>query len=139
VIFLFDITKSFKVQSKNYSELASAVFKAIDGINTKSKFTANFLTSNLTENFQSKDFINELLAKTFDDKKIIVCHHKSDLKVNKSSKLQRQLTIVIIENFDEFLDVYHEKVQVSFKFNGVFLIVLTNGEIAEIHKMFKIL
>jgi Ligated ion channel L-glutamate- and glycine-binding site len=138
VIAFFDITKSFEVESKNYSELASAVLIAIDGINTQSNFTANFLTSNLTENFQSKDFIDELLAKTFDDTKTVVCHYESDLKFNKNSILQRQLTIVIIENFDEFLDVYHEKVQVSLRFNGIFLIVLTNGEIVEVHEMFKL-
>jgi Ligated ion channel L-glutamate- and glycine-binding site len=138
LIYLFDVSKAFQSESKNYSQLPSAVFEAIHGINIKLNFTANFLTSDLVESFQSKDFIDELLAKTFDDKTVI-CHHESTLKNKKSTKLQRQLTIVIIEKFVDFLDIQRKFVQFSFKFNGNFLIVLTNRQIKEVQEMFRIL
>lgn len=100
-------------------------------------FTTKTMTIGLIEVRSTSDFRQELLRKIFSNSEIVL---RQDTTQSFSRfKRQRRGSMVLIRSFQDFLEMYSKLTSDTFKFNGIFMIVLIDGKIAEIPEIFSLL
>jgi hypothetical protein len=104
------------------SILAEAFVKVSEGFFSVNEKTLNLITS-------ENDFKDEIF-----DKNSFVIYQQ-----NVFNSTAKQNSIFVVKNFNNFNEIYLKINPKSFKFSGLFLIVLVDGEIKEIEEIFMLL
>lgn len=138
-ITLFASSYSFisPLSRKDTSNLCDALCITIPKVSIHGAFPANIISSEKSSSFISKDFIGEFIVEA--SKQIFPFRHETPDGLRKAAHYKKTLSIFVIENFREFRKIYKKISREIFKFHGFFLVVLVNGEIPEIQKIFKFL
>lgn len=126
-------------QLKLHSNLADATFKIVDEI--FSSFCENFNLISF-ESFKPvvtvNDFKEIFLRKVSCSEKFTVRHDSSKITPIAKGRKKR-CNIFPIQTFKEFRKVYNQLSPEIFRFSGFYLIIFINGEIPEIHEIFKLM
>lgn len=126
-----------EVNSNATSTLSEAVLQAISNTFDINARTINLIFANRVRSYSTQDFGDELQWKLRNVKEI-------PFRIVTASKfvppkyLKRKVLVLVIEDFSGFSKILR-KLKDSFKFNGLMLITLTNGEIQEIQDIFILL
>lgn len=83
-----------------------------------------------------QSFVEELLTTNFEKSKILLYLVSANLT---SAPHQRRCTIIVSEQFTDFIVIFNQISTRNFKFNGFFLIVLIAGEYREIENIFALM
>ena len=123
------------VNSRNTSNLCDALRVSILRVNFQGALTANFISVENSTSFITKDFIQEFLMEA--SEKNFTYRHENPHGLKNLSNHRKSLSIFVVENFQEFRKIYKNISREVFKFYRFFFIVLVNGEIPEIQKIFE--
>lgn len=120
--------------------MALALNQVISNFFALRKLTPYFISSisDYKNNFKINDFADEFLPKTFKSYEVSVRLGRFEW-LTKITEGRRRCVVFFIESFLGFLEIYSAISPVNFRFNGFYIIVLTNGEIPEIENIFKLL
>lgn len=128
---------NFRLTAKNFSNLADVAASIVEV-----DFSAGTTTSNLIlpdgSDLNLKYFADELLAKSF-GKIASVFRQETPKNLATIRGRKRRCAMFVIDRFEQFTAVYQRMSSKIFRFNGFFLIVLTNGIIHEIDEIFKLM
>lgn len=80
------------------------------------------------------DFLDDLLGSLFEE--LVNVHQESPTNLSSKSDI-RKCSVVLINTFEEFQGFYQSITMKRFQSNGLFIIVLMEGEILEIDDMFE--
>ena len=126
---------SLNLYSKD-PNLIFAVNEVINEIFENSVGTLNVITVDDRENLM--DFKEKLLSRALAECDFAIRQEfTSNLTFCNFQK--RQSVIFIMENYEDFHKFYQKLTPEIFKFNGIYLIILVNGEIPELEKIFQLL
>lgn len=100
--------------------------------------TVNFIALKNSKSSEHQDFKDELLSKTFEASKVVFRQY-STAQFTVTPGQRKRFTIILIESFEEFLEIYKNLSPKIFKLDGYFFIVLTKGTVIKIEEMFKLL
>lgn len=102
------------------------------------KFSVNIFTSD-EENTFVVDFINKLSLEAFQFGTNLAFRYETLSGIKKVYGYRKKLVMIVIEKIDEFLDIYAKIDREIYALNGIYLIVLINGEIREVQEIFQLL
>lgn len=122
--------------SRNISNLENAFIKIMDEVAVQHVLT---LIKPDRQKYAMMDFKESFLTNRQDSEGIIFRQETTSGINTIPEQRKRQLAAIIIDEFDEFLDVYVKISPKIFKLNGVYVIVLLKGEIPEIERIFELL
>lgn len=121
----------------NNSVLENALTSLLVHFLTKEAYITNVINVELPGDFEVHDFRNELLVLCSKDLKTIFRNEFSDRIVNLK-KRRRISNLIIVQNFDQFLQVYKKISSDQFWFNGIYIVAILNGQILEIAEIFNL-
>lgn len=125
----------FDVHSRKSSNLIDATHEAINGVLVTNFAKTNIIFPTKAQSYESRDFRNDLLAAIFATPKIGL--HLEVTGLNSTNARRKFFMIYLIESFDDFMEIYVKMDMRILRFNGLYLVVLVNGEISEIQEIFK--
>lgn len=122
-----------------YSTLASAVKEIVDKVFSERHPIVNLIFSAVSNNKDDmEDLKNETLSAIFINPKVVV-RKESSAKLIVVPGRRKLHSIFIIDSFEGFLQIYQQIAPQIFRFFGLFLVVLVNGEITENEQIFELL
>lgn len=124
------------VESNKFANLTFAITKMFENITSNSVETLDVITADAS--MKARDFKEELFTAALESCKDVIRHESASM-LTLSPVFKRQNVILLIENFEDFSKFHQNMRPKLFKFNGFYLIVLVNGKINEIEKMFQLL
>lgn len=127
---------NFHLRSKTFSNLVDAVVKVADACFDNDVSIVNFILPESSESFSMRDFKDEFLMKTSTTTKFGI-RQDSSAHIKTIRGRRKRNVIFIIDTFVSFLEIAEQITPKIFRFNGLYLIVLANGEIMEIEQIFK--
>lgn len=127
-----DTQNFFQTQNK-FDNISDAIVEVITKFWSKNQFSVNFVTAtSREENYDYGDVISLISQKSCMTQKI------SSYEVdNIRPGIPKRCTVFFIECFEDFLKVLSSLIPNHYLFRGFYLIILTNGEILELHEIFK--
>lgn len=129
------ISHKFELHSTNHSNLAVAISKIVDKLASNDIKTANIITSlGELEDYELKDFRNKLSKKCF----------MTEISLRQESRMfnigrKRFFSLILLNTFDDFVNVYKKISSDKFHFNGFYLIVLLKEASLRNEKIFEML
>lgn len=123
-----------EIHQSRTSNLAAAVEKVYE-TNNETGLTVTLITPNYLTN-KMQDFKHELLTKAFLKLHFGFRHETSE---NLRAKRFRRSSIILIQKFEDFVEISMRISPDFFKFNGFFVIVLIDGKIDGFEEIFKLL
>lgn len=127
----------------NFTEEKSTLVAAVAGVFKSSIAVNNYsptvlsISDGLNDNSYLNDFCNEILLSV--ENLNIAVHNENIDPYKKLQDRKRQLLLIVIENFTQFLTVYSNISPKTFKFNGFIIITLLKGHVPEVQEMFGLL
>jgi ABC-type amino acid transport substrate-binding protein len=116
------------------SNLCRALHKATTILNLNVASTINFITSD-NGSFNAKEFFTDVSKSSG-----LVCRRETASGIKKAPlKRKRRFTAFGVESFSDFEKIYEKIDDKMFRFGGFYIILLVNGEILEVQKMFELL
>lgn len=121
---------------KNYSTLSTGVNEVFEQIVLKYTKAVNIFKSQHCENPELTAFRDEL-SKVLCKKSLFVVRqqHFSDFN---SQQRRKQSTVLIVDEFNDFLDLYEELWISLIQFDALIVIILVQGRIPQMEMIFKI-
>ena len=137
---LLSLTVSYKFNfvQNNFSNLSDALCNVIQHINPNGVFPGNLISSEHSSSFLPKDYLNSFLM-TISKSPFALFRLKTTNGTKKLLRRKFLFVVLIVENFENFLNILQEIERNYYKFNGLYLIVFVNGEIPEVQQMFELL
>lgn len=128
-----------RINSKSQTSLS--LVEAVNKVFTKA-FVHHVTITNLilpdsSDGFSIRDFVNDLVHTISLKGKTRICIFTSS-KIPLSSERKKRSIVFIANSFETFLDIYENVKSHSFKFNGRYLMVLTDGEIPQVNEIFNL-
>ena len=135
-------TETFQIieKTENFSQLVAAVTEVIDKVFTIHSRTINFMSADTNKSKLKlvRGFKDALLMLAFESPRAIYRLESTSYKFQLLYS-RRRATIFIIETFEDFV-IEHKMISPEFfKIHGWYVVVLVNGRIPEIEKIFKLL
>ena len=138
---VLSLSKAFtnlKADLKKFAELTDAVEVILRHVTKLEARTINIITINDQKFKDQRDFKDLLLKKSSKKSEpIFKLEFHEEMQVIQFSK--RRHCLFLAPNFEVFLKIYKNISSEFFKFNGVYIVVLLNGEIPEIKDILKLL
>lgn len=122
-------------QSRNFSNLAEAVIEVVARVLPRHATSTNFISSD--DCFHVADFKDEM-ARKLPSTMRMAFRFISTTKIRKMPARRIRSNIFVVDSFDDFLDIYRKITTSVFRFNGYYLVVLTNGRFEEIREIFRL-
>lgn len=125
----------------NSSVLVNALTSMLVHYLTKEAHITNVINVQLhadKKDYKVEDFRNELLIRGSQDLKTIFRNEFSDKIVNLK-KRKRINNLMIVENFNQFVEIYKKISSDQFWLNGIYVVAVLNGQILEIPEIFNLL
>lgn len=123
------------------STFPDAISEFVD--NTFSLFatSVNLISPEFSRNYKLADIKNDIVKQVSLHFPIMFRLISSPEALSDSIKTYRKkFSVIILANdFDDFMEIYPRISSKIFRLDGLYLIILTNGEIPEIHDMFRLL
>lgn len=123
--------------SNNYSQLADSVNLIITTAFVKSSATVNIVLPK-NHDLSALDFKQELLSRELKDFGVIFYQDSAD-KISMNVKERKRFSIFVLRNFADFLEIYVKVTREIFAINGLYILMLIEGEISESEEIFKLL
>lgn len=123
----------FSLPVSRLENLAEAVNEVAKVLSRKAS-TVDLITEGPRRSF---DFKEKLLLRIFAMPGIVMTQ-ETPARISSRS-IRKQRIIFLFETFDEFSKLYKNLLRKSFKFDGFYLIVLTNGRISQMAQIFSLL
>jgi hypothetical protein len=123
---------------EKFENLSRAAFEASLRVNRNGAMTLNVISTENSVGFRSNDFVKELMVKLMKPENA-ASRHETAKGIKKILNRKKMFVAFVVEGFKDFLDIYGKIRSEFFKFDGFYMIVLVNGEIPEVQKMFKLL
>lgn len=127
-----------KLNLNKYTNLVNAVNEVIINCYSNQAFETNLISTENQNMFATRDFQDELLMRSFAGFKVAI-RQEIETRIKALPGRRRYFSILGVETFDEFLQMYKNLSPEHFWLNGFYLIVLVNGEISEIEDIFRLL
>lgn len=129
----FDL-ENFKIKTN----LVDAVNKVVTEVFANEISTVNFIYPESSKNYVKRDFLEQLLFKSFSNVNIAV---RLDTAARTSTIKGRRKrgTFFLIAQYKEFEVIYEKASKSMLKSSGLFVIVFINGRIPEIQEIFILL
>lgn len=119
------------------SMLAEAVYEVVSKIFPLYTKSLNLLFAQNATSFRVQDFREELSSKVSENTNLVVrIYSDSDEAPRRSSK--RNAIVMIADNFSDFLRIFRKINRRTHSFSGLFLVILTSGEIFELQDIFNL-
>lgn len=134
------------LMSENLSVLPLVVStNLIDAVDKISHFlaikhpTINIISDAVAfkENIIQKDFINGLLIKSFSSSKVVI-RQETSTNLAAISHQKRHSSILIIDKFQEFIEIFTKISASEFWFRGFYIVASISGEILEAETIFRL-
>lgn len=126
-----------KLASNSFSDIAQALNVIIDNYFLKTGIAVNLLTPEAVSH-PIKDFKEEFLSSHLRRFRVVMKQDTSaDLKMK--TYIKRRGVFLLIQTFENFKEIYAQISSELFKLNTYYFIVMLQGEMQEIEKIFKLL
>lgn len=123
--------------SNNYSQLADSVNLIITTALVKARGTVNIVLPK-NHDLSALDFKQELLSRELKDFGAIFYQVSAD-KIRMNGKKRKRFSIFVLRNFADFLEIFEKVTREIFAINGLYILMLIEGEIPESEEIFKLL
>lgn len=131
------VIQNEKFLSKESSILAESVHWIVNEIFSKETATSNFISFSKNEGHVVNDFIDEVLQKFMNNYKVLMRQYSvSDFPI--ASGHRKHSSVIIVSDFEDFINFHKNLSPKNFRFNGYYAIVLVEGLIPEIDKIFEL-
>lgn len=135
---LFNCEKLIYLRTKSSLNLVKAVDKIINKAFLREVAVTNLISPEISDDFLVKDFKDLLLAQRSTSPRVVFRQETTTQLKVIPGRIKR-FNVFIIRNYQEFFLMFLELNSNLFKFNGYFLVVLVNGVIPEVGKIFDLL
>lgn len=130
---------SLKLSSKDFSKPVDAIFVIINHLyDSHDVTTTNLISPESLNHIDLNDFKDELFAKCSANSNLLF-RQDSTMHIVSIAGRRKRFSVILISTFEGFLQTYERIKPEYFWFNGFYLIVLANGEFAEVETIFKLL
>lgn len=134
----FAITSAeINLKIKNTSLLVEAIHKAISEVIVDFVVTLNVISVN--DNYDSNDFRDELIKEITRNPVILVRQQMLAKIESLASRGPRKSCVTVLRSFPDFLEFHAAITTDNFDYRGLYILVLVNGQIDEIERIFEIL
>lgn len=129
----------FDLQQVKDSSLMKAVAIVTSQVLNKEMTTVTFISSD--DSFKFRDFKTEFFKRlqNLTLNKIYTFLRLESTSPKILTRSRKRFPIILMERFDQFLEVYRRMDRNHFWLNGFYIIILLNGEIQEIDEIFSLL
>lgn len=125
-----------ELNSSKHLMLAEAVSEFISKASAQDISTADLIFGNSSDR-DLKDFRDVLISKSFFASKVAI-RQETAAKLRTLEGRLKRFTILLVDKFEDFTEIYARMSPNIFKFNGLYLVVLTSGEIPKLDDIFKL-
>jgi hypothetical protein len=137
LLILISLTKcseSFKLsyEQHNYSNLCEAFHQTSKVLKFNGASTINFIAANSLNSFKAKEFFSHVSKSA-----MFAYRRETAGGIKEVLKRKRTYTALSVESFSDFEEIYKSIDEKLFRFSGFYLIVLVDGDISEVQKMFE--
>lgn len=129
---------NYETNSRKFSKVSLAVDEVIAKVFSKEITTTNLISSESENVFSVKDFKDALLLINIKNTKVVF-RQESTADFQQIPAHRKRLLVLIVKSFRGFSQIYAGMSNTNFAYNGLYLIVLTEGEIPEVQEIFKLL